>query len=98
MGFFGVKVVCIKFADGLFSCACGDRTRSISSKLKEGRFRLDIRKKCFTVWVVRPRHCCPELWVPHPCRSPRPGCVGPWQPELVGGQPAQGRGDRKSVV
>ncbi|GAB0175997.1 hypothetical protein GRJ2_000064900 [Grus japonensis] len=42
-----------KDAEGLFTKARTDRTRGNDFKLKEGRFRLYIRKKLFTVRVVR---------------------------------------------
>ena len=48
-----LKGACKKDGDKLFSRACCNRTRGNGFKLKEGRFRLDIRKKFFTMRVVK---------------------------------------------
>ncbi|KFP64634.1 hypothetical protein N322_04937, partial [Cariama cristata] len=48
-----LKGAYMRDGDRLFSRVCCDRTRDNGFKVKEGRFRLDIRKKFFTVRVVR---------------------------------------------
>ncbi|PKU40205.1 hypothetical protein llap_9487 [Limosa lapponica baueri] len=53
MAFQYLKAMYRRDGDGLFIRECNDRTSGNSFKLKEGRFRLDIRKKLFNVGVVR---------------------------------------------
>ena len=57
---------CKKDGEGLFTRACSDRTRGNGLKLKEGRFQLDVRKKLFTVRVVRPWNRLPREAVDAP--------------------------------
>jgi len=48
-----LKGVYRKDEENLFNKAYCDRTRSTGFKLSKGRFRLDIRKKFFTMRVVK---------------------------------------------
>jgi len=48
-----LKGACRKDGEGLFTRVCTHRTRGNGCKLKEGRFRLGIRKKFFTMRVVK---------------------------------------------
>jgi len=42
-----------KDGEGLFTRVCSDRARGNGCKLKEGRFRLDMMKKFFTMRVMK---------------------------------------------
>jgi len=51
--FHCLKRGCKKEGYRLFSRACCEKTKGNGFKLKEGRFRLGVKKKFFTIRVVR---------------------------------------------
>ena len=56
-----------KAGETVFVRECSDRTRSNDLKLKEGRFKLDIWKKVFTLRMVRHWNRLPGKAVNVPC-------------------------------
>jgi len=80
--------------EALFTRACSDRTRVNGFKLKEGRFRSDIRNKFFTMRAVKHWNRLPA----EPVDAPFPGSVqgqvgwGFEQPGLVEGVVLRGGG------
>jgi len=68
-----------KGGNRLFSRICGDRARRNGFKLKERRFRLDIRKKSSTVRVVRHWHRLPRDVVDAPSMETfKARLIRPW--------------------
>jgi len=76
-GTLSLSVIRILLGDNLFNQACCDRARSNGFKLREDRFRLDIRKKFFTMRVVKPWNRLPkEVVDATSLETSRPGWTG----------------------
>jgi len=74
-----VETLELFLGDRLFSRGCCDKTRGNGFTLKEGRFRLNIRKKFFTMKVVGHCNRLPTEVVDAPSleTKSRPGWTGP---------------------
>ena len=81
-----------KDGEGLLTQIGNDRTRGNGLKLKEDKFRLEIRRKIFTQRVVRHWNRLPREAVDAPSLEVFKAGWGLGQPDLVGGIPAYGGG------
>jgi len=61
-----LKGACKKDRERPFGRACSNRTGCDGFKLKEGRFRLDVRRKLIITGLVRHRHRLPREAVDAP--------------------------------
>ena len=76
----------LEFFSLLFTWADRDRTRGNGFKLKEGKNRLDVKRKFSTHRAVRPWHCCPgSCGCLFSWRCPKADWMGPWAPWSDGG-------------
>ena len=64
-----VKEAYRKDGENIFSRACCGRRGIIGFKLREGRFRLDTRKRIFTIRVVKHWNRLPREVVEAPCQE-----------------------------
>jgi len=66
-----------KDGENIFSKSCCNKTGSYGFKLREGRFRLEIRKKFFMIRVVKHWNRLPrEVVEAHPWKHSRSGWTG----------------------